>query len=56
MAQLWPLLSYCEFFMKFIFCTKFLICVIILGFRKSGLKYILSSLQFRAVRLNRSCN
>ena len=24
MAKLWPLLKYCEFFMKCIFCTKFL--------------------------------
>ena len=24
MAKLWPLLNYCELFMKCIFCTKFL--------------------------------
>ena len=24
MAKLWPLLNYCELFMKCVFCTKFL--------------------------------
>ena len=44
MAKLWPLLNYCELFMKCVFCTKFYtanilkisVCTIMSGFCKSG--------------------
>ena len=44
MAKLQPLLNHCKFFMKCVFCTKFLycivlqifVCTIMLGFHKSG--------------------
>ena len=44
MAKLQPLLNHCKFFMKCVFCTKFLqcsvlqifVCAIMPGFRKSG--------------------
>ena len=44
MAKLWPLLNYCELFVKSVFCTKFLycfilkisVCAIMPGFHKSG--------------------
>ena len=40
MAKLWPLLNYCELFMKCVFRTKFSVCAIMPRFRKSGHIYV----------------